>query len=213
MVLSAALIDWLAHSPGYQTKALGRLFSASFPRSATGCPRLRYLSLDCCVSVTDQALWYLLQHNPNVQVLLSFVSLSYPKLGSGLLGATRKVLKVLNLKKYCLERVALTACRRRQGIENIALDRMVRLGQVRVGLRFKDFPTVGLRSFLVAPFALSTSSTVSAEQTNKTRIFCIFAIFQSCVKSSVFKFSVCLSDTLSNRRQLYGKMINRTRTP
>ena len=88
MVLSAALIDWLAHSPGYQTKALGRLFSASFPRSATGCPRLRYLSLDCCVSVTDQALWYLLQHNPNVQVLLSFVAISYPKLGSGLLGAT-----------------------------------------------------------------------------------------------------------------------------
>ena len=46
---------------------------------------------------------------------------------------TTKVLtrKVLNLKIYL--RVTLTALRRRKGIENIALDNVVRLGWVRFG--------------------------------------------------------------------------------
>ena len=39
---------------------------------------------------------------------------------------TRKVLKVPNLKIW--HRVVLTACRRHLGIENIALERVVRLG-------------------------------------------------------------------------------------
>ena len=39
---------------------------------------------------------------------------------------TRKVLKVPNLKIWL--RVVLTACRRHLGIENIALERVVRLG-------------------------------------------------------------------------------------
>lgn len=43
---------------------------ASFPKSGPGCPKLRYLSLDSCTSVTDQALWYLLQHNAHLQVLI-----------------------------------------------------------------------------------------------------------------------------------------------
>ena len=48
-------------------------------------------------------------------------------------GATRKVptRKVLNLKIYL--RVVLTALCRRKGIENIALDNVVRLGWVRFG--------------------------------------------------------------------------------
>ena len=48
-------------------------------------------------------------------------------------GATRKVLarKVLNLKIYL--RVVLTALRRRKGIENIAMESVVRLGWVKFG--------------------------------------------------------------------------------
>ncbi len=64
------------------------LFSATFPRSATGCPKLRFLSLDCCVSVTDQAIWYLLQHNPNIQVNITVRDV------------TRLIRKMMNYKDF-----------------------------------------------------------------------------------------------------------------
>ena len=77
------------------------LFSVTFPKNGTGCPKLRYLSLDCCISVTDQALWYLLQHNPLVQVnqlrifCYKFVLYSFLK-------CTQLKFKLATIYLYCL---------------------------------------------------------------------------------------------------------------
>ena len=35
----------------------------------TGCPELKYLSLQGCSSITDKAIWYLLFHKPRLQIL------------------------------------------------------------------------------------------------------------------------------------------------
>ena len=64
----------------------------------------------------------------------------------------RKVLekKVLNLKMH--PRVVLTARRRHLVIESIALDNVVRLGLVRVGIMYRgDIGFCNSRTFLVAP--------------------------------------------------------------